>query len=377
MSDAFLSSDEYDERAHQLYNEGRYEDALALLSEGLALYPHAVGLLVGAGYAQLAREEFGWARRAFDTALALEPAQEEALAGLGEALLRLGDRAGAVAAFERLVGLGLQDDKDLMLQAGRALFREGLMGPAHRYFELAAAAHPDLPDAAACLGYTAHRLGRDGDAFYWLQRALELDPEYAEARIYLGNALYDRGETEAALYHFEKTQPEDHFDELGLWRAIELKRAAYRFPDDAPELKPWFAQLADVTGEADAVDQLLAEVESRQGGGEGPGAGPRDPRQLELFGALVSALPTMQRRPPGDDLHVVATLAGQVLRGSWDEILTQFKASDRAWAAATLHEFMAGLAQKGRTQTGVVIPVTDAEAFLRGSAEAGVLRIIQ
>jgi hypothetical protein len=38
---------------------------------------------------------------------------------------------------------------------------------------------------------------------------------------------------------------------------------------------------------------------------------------------------------------------------------------------------MAGLARRGRAETGVVIPVTDAEAFIRGSAEAGVLRIIQ
>ena len=28
MSERFLSSDEYDEQAHQLYNEGRYDDAL-------------------------------------------------------------------------------------------------------------------------------------------------------------------------------------------------------------------------------------------------------------------------------------------------------------------------------------------------------------
>src|SRR5258706_439997 len=65
MSDPFLSSDEYDERAHQLYNEGQYDDAIDTLREGLGLYPHAVELHVGMGYARLAREEFAWARRAF------------------------------------------------------------------------------------------------------------------------------------------------------------------------------------------------------------------------------------------------------------------------------------------------------------------------
>ena len=71
------------------------------------------------------------------------------------------------------------------------------------------------------------------------------DSRYTEARIYLANALYDRGETDAALYHLEKTQPEDHYDDLALWRAIELKKALYRLPDADPELTPWLVALAD------------------------------------------------------------------------------------------------------------------------------------
>jgi len=71
MSDAFRSSDDFDEQAHQLYNEGRYDDAVALLREGLSLYPHAVELHIGLAYAQLAREEYAWARRSFERALTL------------------------------------------------------------------------------------------------------------------------------------------------------------------------------------------------------------------------------------------------------------------------------------------------------------------
>ena len=55
MPTPFLSSEEYDERAHQLYNEGQYEEALAVLREGLTLYPSSVELHVGVGYARLAR----------------------------------------------------------------------------------------------------------------------------------------------------------------------------------------------------------------------------------------------------------------------------------------------------------------------------------
>src|SRR5216117_2257110 len=216
MSDPFLSSDEYDERAHQLYNEGHYDDAIDTLREGLALYPHAVELHVGMGYARLAREEYAWSRRSFEEAVGLDPNHEDALAGMGEVLLKFGNRTGANACFERVLRLGFQEDHDLILQLGRALFREGVLDQARRFFEVALTAHPDSAEAAACVGYAAHRLSDEADALYWLRCALELDADQGEARIYLANLLYDRGEYEAALFHLERTEPEDHFDGLAI-----------------------------------------------------------------------------------------------------------------------------------------------------------------
>jgi Tfp pilus assembly protein PilF len=373
MSDAFRSSDEFDEEAHQLYNQGRYDDAIRTLKDGLSLYPTAVELHVGMGYAHLAREDYAWARQRFAQAVALEPDHEDALAGLGEAQLRIGHIEAAVATFDRVLELGFQDDHDLMLQIGRALFREGLVAQAHRYFDLAANTEPECEDAAACMGYASHRAGREAAAMFWLRRALELEPGFAEPRIYLANMLYDRGESAAALHHFERTEPGDHYEELGLYRIIELKKTFYRLADDDATLEPWLARLSDIVGPSDPLDDLLLEIEALQSDGS-----VRDPTQLELFGTLQSEPQQMQRRPGHrPDHHQVATLTGHVFRGTWDEILAQLKAADQGSSAQTMVEFMAGLARQGREETGVVIPVGDAEAFIRGNAEAGGLRIIQ
>src|SRR5919202_1248501 len=159
MPTPFLSSEEYDERAHQLYNEGQYDEALDVLREGLSLYPHAVELHIGVGYARLAREEYAWARRAFEEALVLEPEHEDALAGLGEVLLKFGQRSAAQRCFDRILELGYHDNAE----------------------------------AIALVGYAQHRLGDDEGAVASLRKALELDDEHAEARIYLANILYDRG----------------------------------------------------------------------------------------------------------------------------------------------------------------------------------------
>jgi tetratricopeptide (TPR) repeat protein len=372
MPDRFLSSDDYDEHAHQLYNEGRFDEALELLHEGTQLYPNAVELHVGMAYAFLAREDYAWARRSFERALALDPDHEDTLAGYGEVLLKVGDRPQALRSFDRILELGFKEDHELMLQVGRALFREGLLAAAQTFFEYAVNAQPDCPEASACAGYVCHRRNDDSGALYWLRRALQIDPQYSEARIYLANMLYDRSESEAAMHHLHQTVPEDHFDELGIWRYIELKKTLYRLTDDDPELRSWFARLGEVAGEPDAVDQILAEVEATQ-----PDGSTRDPAQLELFGTLLTELQAMQKRHIPAGVHTVATLTGKTLRGTWDEILEQMKSADREWAGASLGEFMADLARRGAAETGVVIPTTDAEAFLRGSARAGVVRIIQ
>ncbi len=286
-------------------------------------------------------------------------------------LLKFGDRSGAVACFDHILALGFKDDHDLMLQIGRALFREAALDQARRFFQLAITGHTESSEAAACVGYAAHRLADEGGALFWLRRALELDTAHAEARIYLANLLYDRGEYEAALFHLERTTPGDHFDGLAIWRLIELKKSVYRLPDDDPELVPWHHRLDELAGAAGPEDLLLAEIEAM-----GPDGQIRDPRQLELFGTLLTELQGMKSRSGPGDVHRISTPSGLTYVGTWEEIVRQMKDDAEEWARGSLEQFMAAIAHRGHKQTGVAIPATDPESFIRGSADAGLLRIL-
>jgi Flp pilus assembly protein TadD len=384
MPTPFLSSEEYDERAHQLYNEGQYDEALDVLREGLTLYPNAVELHIGVGYAYHAREEFAWARRSFEEALVLDPDHEDALAGLGETLLKFGQTAAALKSFRRTLELGYQDDIELMLQVGRALFREGFIEESKEYFEIASHQSPDAAEAVSCIGYAEHRLGNDDVAIATLRRALQLDPDHAEARIYLGNIFYDRGDYEAALYHLDRSTPDDHWDELGIWRLIELKKMVYRLRDGDPELKPWEERLKDLGGELDDIDEMLAEIE-----GKAADAALNETRgQLELFGALLNTfsetklLPGEAQADPATDeaaiaSHRVTLRDGYALDGTWDEILEKMRAVNGEARGNSLAEFMQTEAQRGQALTGVEIPTEKAEGFIKGSATAGLLRIVK
>lgn len=367
MPTPFLSSEEYDERAHQLYNEGQFEDALEVLREGLTVYPNAVDLHIGVGYARLAREEFAWARRAFTSALVLDSEHEDALAGLGEVLMRFGEVDAAKRTFQKTLDLGFDEDLELMLQIGRALFREGHVDDALRYFETARRTAPDSADVLAMIGYTQHRRGDDADAVATLKDALRLDADHAEARIYLANLLYDRGDYQAALYHLDQTEPDDHWDELGIWRLLELKRTIHKLPDSHPSVARWETRLADLASDPDATDELLADIEQRANEDEEQ----RARHQLELFGSLLNNLAT-QRVDATE--HRILLRDGRAFHGTWEEIVTQMKEGS---AAHSVREYMQHEARRGYSLTGVVIPVADPESFIRGSADAGLLRILK
>jgi tetratricopeptide (TPR) repeat protein len=368
MPTPFLSSEEYDERAHQLYNEGNYDEALALLREGLALYPNAVELHVGVGYARLARDEFAWARRSFEEGLVLDPEHEDALAGLGEVLLKLGQSDAAVRSFRRILELGYSDDVELMLQVGRALFRDDLIEEAKEFFEIAVQQTPENAEAVALVGYALHRMGDEPAAIETLRKALQLDPEHAEARIYLGNMLYDQGEYEGALFQLDRTKPEEHWDELGIWRLLELRKSHLRLRDDDPSLKIWEERLSELNTEADPVDAMLAEIEQRAEEQEGEVA----KAQIELFGELLTDLADQKQSP---DRHRVVGRDGRPYDGTWEEIVTAMRDAS-AMAARTIEQFMQAESRRALALTGVLIPTRDAESFLRASADAGMLRIV-
>src|SRR5690606_27044554 len=185
MNFSFLSSEEYDEQAHQLYDAGEYDRALELLREGLQRYPDAVDLHVGIGYVRLAREEYAWGLKAFEQALTLDPDHEDGWVGRGEVLLKFGRVEEALACFRKVDELGLGEDLELGLAIGRALYREALFRESRQRLISLSTAHPDAAEVRAALGYTLHALGDDLGARRELRAALHLDPALHEVRIYL------------------------------------------------------------------------------------------------------------------------------------------------------------------------------------------------
>src|SRR5690606_19373726 len=109
-----------------------------------------------------------------------------------------------------------------------------------------------------------------------------------------------------SLRELEAVAASEHWDPLSLWRYIELKGSLDGVVEDAAALAPWRQRLAELQAEPDAVDHLLAEVETafEEAGGElpmGPTSGGAD-RLLSQLG-----------RSAGErSRHTVRTADGEV-----------------------------------------------------------------
>jgi Tfp pilus assembly protein PilF len=352
MATPFLSSEEYDERAHRLYDQGDYETALETLKEGLRLYPNSVELHVGLGYTRLAREEYAWAKQSFEHALILDGEHEDALVGLGEALLRFGRRDDAMRYFTRARDTGCADDLDLLLSMGRALYRERMFEEAKEVFVEAAALYRESAEAAAALGYTFHRLADEVAARKELRRALHLEPEHHEARIYLGHLLYDNSEWAGALKEFERVPAAEHWDTLALWRLIELKRALTGAEPGSTPVAAWEARLEELESDVDQLDQLLAELE-----GTDPDVVHREHVVRREAGFTFEA-------------HRVRLPDGRCCTGSWLEIIRQIR-DLQGRSSESVAQFMRRLAEEERARTGTSLPAGEPEEFVLAAARAG------
>ena len=116
---------------------------------------------------------------------------------------------------------------------------------------------------------------------------------------------------------------------------------------------------------------MLAEIEQRFN--EESRSEPQN--QLELFGALLSDF--VEARRDDGVAHEVLTREGHAVSGTWEDIVCKMRDANTAFAGRSMQDFMVTEARRGFSLTGITIPTHDAESFIRGSADAGLLRIVR
>ena len=135
-------------------------------------------------------------------------------------------------------------------------------------------------------------------------------------------------------------------------------------------------------GELDDIDELFIEVDGAVANESGEVEVARG--QLELFGTLLSSLADSKAEDGvGTEaldigVHSILTREGRELTGSWEEIVRSMRDADTDAATdGSLRDYMMRIARRTYRETGMRVPSHDAELFVRGSADAGILRIVR
>ena len=226
-----VSHNERARRAHYnlgkaLLDAGRLEDSAAANRIAARLDPADKGAMQNLGQALNRLGRYQEAVKAYRAGIAIDPDYMRAHAGLGVALFRLGRHEQALAAMARVLALdpGTRIAADIHPRMAKALLALGRLDEAAESLEHAldadpgnAARHVDLAivrlrqrrpaDAAEHLrrsrrlaagdkgallraGGALRAVKRHEEAVVFYRAALDIDPEYLEARAALGDALY-------------------------------------------------------------------------------------------------------------------------------------------------------------------------------------------
>lgn len=262
------------------HQQGRHEEAAALIRRALAEHPGLAGAWLNLGSALKALAQYdqaidcyhraielqagfaaahvnlgnvlsaaGREQEAVDSyrrALALEPANAGVLNNLGNALANLGQGEAAIAAFETALSHA-PDHAGALNNLGNARKAAGQLERAVEHFRAALALQPDFALAWFNLGHTLDAMDRCRAALPAFERALALQPNWSAARYGLAHALTGLGQSAEARAHFEQLlQTEPDFalawQDMGnaLYDMGEFDAATHAF-ERALQLRPGLA----------------------------------------------------------------------------------------------------------------------------------------
>ncbi|HEX8335370.1 MAG TPA: tetratricopeptide repeat protein [Pyrinomonadaceae bacterium] len=161
--------------------------AVIRVREALQEFPNSSPLWLALGIAQSADGKSDDARKSFERALELDPRSVPALAYLGSTYGERGQYAEAVALYERAISAGPDFAAPYYLAAD-ALLKQPAFDAARveRHLARAVEIEPDFASARLALGKLYVRQERWNEAAAEFERVTRLDPQSADARYQLG-----------------------------------------------------------------------------------------------------------------------------------------------------------------------------------------------
>ena len=182
--------------------QNRLPDAIAAYQEAVRLDARQADTHYNLGNAFRASGDAEQALQSFRRALELNPSHFHSLAALGQMIHAAGRNAEAAEYLEKARAIESQDI-DVLCELGDILQELGDLGKASGIYQSALKVNPRLARAWYSGGCVEIARREFAAAILCFEKAVELQPEWLEARHNLARALYEMGQVSAALAHFQ------------------------------------------------------------------------------------------------------------------------------------------------------------------------------
>jgi Tfp pilus assembly protein PilF len=178
------------EEGNVLFEQGKYDDAIASYQDFLEKNPTAYQVRFNIGNCYREKNELDAAQQEFEAVLEKAnmevgpedlKVQAKALAAIGELYVRRDDIQKARAYFTQSLERNPQDEI-LAYNVGEILFSNAKMDEALEYFTMAATIKPNWADAFLKLGYVHLNKTEYDKAKENFNKFLELDPDHPQAQ---------------------------------------------------------------------------------------------------------------------------------------------------------------------------------------------------
>jgi Tfp pilus assembly protein PilF len=182
--------------------QGRLPAALDLLSRAAAWLPGRADIAYNHGVILRDAGHLAAAAARWRRATVLDPQHHGAWSNLALARSDLGDAAGALDTYRRLLGQW-PDDRDALYNFANLCHRNRLFDAASALHTGLLAGHPNFAAGWVNLGMTEKSLGRFAPAERCYRRALALEPQSAQAHYNLANLLLVQGRWRDGFAEYE------------------------------------------------------------------------------------------------------------------------------------------------------------------------------
>ncbi|WP_322512611.1 tetratricopeptide repeat protein [Chloroflexus sp.] len=220
------------------------------------------------------RNDQATAENAYRQAIAIDPQSIAAHIGLGELAGGQGNWGVALAYFETAAGLpGGDTNATAQFWLGEALLRNGQLARALAAYQRALALQPQYPEALLGLAQTQYALGRADEALQTVEQALRQKSNYAEAHLFRGKLLQEAGRfNEARAAYDAAISANDRIAESFYRRALLAIRAndydqairdlnrAIRLQPNFPEAHYWLGRAYYAQGRTESALQAIQQA---------------------------------------------------------------------------------------------------------------------